>query len=98
MSAEGIAQIAVVHGPSTAGGAYMPALCDETVIVRNQGAMFLGGPQLVYAATREEVGIGELGGGEVHSRISGVTDHLAENDGHAIAITRDRFWFGRMRN
>jgi 3-methylcrotonyl-CoA carboxylase beta subunit len=89
MSAEGIAQIAIVHGPSTAGGAYMPALCDETVIVRNQGAMFLGGPQLVYAATREEVGIEELGGGEMHSRISGVTDHLAENDGHAIAITRD---------
>ena len=89
MSSEGIAQIAIVHGPSTAGGAYMPALCDETVIVRNQGAMFLGGPQLVYAATREEVGIEALGGGEMHSRVSGVTDHLAENDGHAIAITRD---------
>jgi len=89
MSGEGIAQIAVVHGPSTAGGAYIPALCDETVIVRNQGAMFLGGPQLVYAATKEEVGIEELGGGEMHSRISGVTDHLAENDSHAIAITRD---------
>src|ERR1700759_1919909 len=89
MSAEGIAQIAVVHGPSTAGGAYMPALCDETVIVRNQGAMFLGGPQLVYAATKEEVGIEALGGGEMHSRVSGVTDHLAESDGHAIAIPRD---------
>ena len=89
MSAEGIAQIAIVHGPSTAGGAYMPALCDETVIVRNQGAMFLGGPQLVYAATREEVGIEPLGGGDMHSRVSGVTDHLAENDSHAIAITRD---------
>ena len=89
MSAEGIPQIAIVHGPSTAGGAYMPALCDETVIVRNQGAMFLGGPQLVYAATREEVGIEPLGGGDMHSRVSGVTDHLAENDSHAIAITRD---------
>ncbi|UGV28665.1 methylcrotonoyl-CoA carboxylase [Rhodopseudomonas boonkerdii] len=89
MSAEGIPQIAVVHGPSTAGGAYIPALCDETVIVRNQGAMFLGGPQLVYAATKEEVGVEALGGGEMHSRISGVTDHLAESDSHAIAITRD---------
>lgn len=89
MSAEGIPQIAIVHGPSTAGGAYMPALCDETVIVRNQGAMFLGGPQLVYAATREEVGMEALGGGDMHSRLSGVTDHLAENDSHAIAITRD---------
>ncbi len=89
MSSEGIAQIAIVHGPSTAGGAYMPALCDETVIVRNQGAMFLGGPQLVYAATKEEVDIETLGGGEMHSRVSGVTDHLAESDSHAIAITRD---------
>ena len=89
MSSEGIPQIAVVHGPSTAGGAYMPALCDETVIVRNQGAMFLGGPQLVYAATKEEVGMEALGGGEMHSRVSGVTDHLAESDSHAIAITRD---------
>ncbi|WP_050406594.1 carboxyl transferase domain-containing protein [Bradyrhizobium embrapense] len=89
MSAEGIPQIAVVHGPSTAGGAYIPALSDETVIIRNQGAMFLGGPQLVYAATREEVGIEALGGGEMHSRVSGVTDHLAENDAHAIAITRE---------
>ena len=89
MSSEGIAQIAIVHGPSTAGGAYMPALCDETVIIRNQGAMFLGGPQLVYAATKEEVGVEALGGGEMHSRVSGVTDHLAESDSHAIAITRD---------
>ena len=86
MSSEGIPQIAIVHGPSTAGGAYMPALCDETVIIRNQGAMFLGGPQLVYAATREKVGVEALGGGEMHSRISGVTDHLAENDAHAIAL------------
>ena len=89
MSGEGIAQIATVHGPSTAGGAYIPALCDETVIVRNQGAMFLGGPQLVYAATKEEVDMETLGGGEMHSRISGVTDHLAESDSHAIAIARD---------
>ncbi|MBC9884092.1 methylcrotonoyl-CoA carboxylase, partial [Bradyrhizobium sp. INPA01-394B] len=75
MSSEGIAQIAIVHGPSTAGGAYMPALCDDTVIIRNQGAMFLGGPQLVFAATKEEVGVEALGGGEMHSRVSGVTDH-----------------------
>src|ERR1700744_3487533 len=84
MTAEGIAQIAVVHGPSPAGGASMPALCGETVIVRNQGGMFLVAPQLVYAATREEVGVEELGGGGMHSPLSGVTDHLAENDGHAI--------------
>lgn len=89
MSSEGIAQIATVHGPSTAGGAYIPALCDEVVIVRNQGAMFLGGPQLVYAATREEIDVETLGGGDMHSRISGVTDHLAESDSHALAITRD---------
>jgi 3-methylcrotonyl-CoA carboxylase beta subunit len=88
MSGEGITQIATVHGPSTAGGAYLPALCDEVVIVRQQGAMFLGGPQLVYAATKEEVDVETLGGGEMHSRVSGVTDHLAENDGHAIAIVR----------
>lgn len=89
MSSEGIPQIAIVHGPSTAGGAYIPALCDEIVIIRNQGAMFLGGPQLVYAATREEIGIEALGGGDMHSRISGVIDHVAENDAHAIAITRE---------
>ena len=89
MSSEGIPQIALVHGPSTAGGAYMPALCDEAVIVRKQGAMFLGGPQLVYAATKEEVDVETLGGGEMHSRVSGVTDHLAESDGHALAIARD---------
>ncbi len=89
MSAEGIPQIATVHGPSTAGGAYIPALCDEIVIVRNQGAIFLGGPDLVYAATREEVDTETLGGGDMHSRVSGVTDHLAENDAHAIAIVRE---------
>lgn len=89
MSAEGIAQIAIVHGPSTAGGAYIPALCDEVVIVRNQGAMFLGSPQLVYAATREVIDVESLGGAQMHTTVSGVTDHLAENDGHALAITRD---------
>jgi 3-methylcrotonyl-CoA carboxylase beta subunit len=89
MSGEGIAQISSVHGASTAGGAYIPALCDEAVIVRNQGRMFLGGPQLVYAATREEVDEETLGGGEMHSRVSGVTDYLAENDAHAVRIIRD---------
>lgn len=89
MSAENIAQIAVVHGPSTAGGAYIPALCDEVVIVRDQGAMFLGSPQLVFAATGETIEIEPLGGAEMHSRISGVTDHIAENDSHALAIVRN---------
>jgi 3-methylcrotonyl-CoA carboxylase beta subunit len=89
MSAEGIAQIALVHGPSTAGGAYIPALCDEVVIIRNQGAMFLGSPQLVFAATGEVVDIEPLGGAEMHSRLSGVTDHMAEDDAHASQITRN---------
>ncbi|MGQ0699931.1 MAG: acyl-CoA carboxylase subunit beta [Panacagrimonas sp.] len=89
MSGEGIPQIATVHGSSTAGGAYMPALCDENVIVRNQGRMYLGGPQLVYAATKDVVDEETLGGGEMHSRVSGVTDYLAESDAHAIAIVRD---------
>ena len=89
MSAENISQIAIVHGPSTAGGAYIPALCDEVVIVRNQGAMFLGSPQLVFAATGEVIDIEPLGGAEMHSRVSGVTDHIAENDSHALAIARD---------
>ena len=88
MSAEGIVQIALVHGPSTAGGAYIPALCDEVVIIRNQGAMFLGSPQLVFAATGEVIDIEPLGGAEMHSRVSGVTDHMAENDEDALAITR----------
>jgi 3-methylcrotonyl-CoA carboxylase beta subunit len=88
MSAEGIAQIALVHGPSTAGGAYIPALCDEVVIIRKQGAMFLGSPQLVFAATGEVIDIEPLGGAEMHSRLSGVTDHLAEDDEDALAITR----------
>ncbi|MCG8383619.1 MAG: methylcrotonoyl-CoA carboxylase [Gammaproteobacteria bacterium] len=89
MSAEGIPQIAIVHGPSTAGGAYMPALCDEAVIVREQGYMYLGSPTLVEAATGEIIDAESLGGGEMHCKVSGVTDHLAENDSHAIAITRD---------
>ena len=89
MSSEGIAQIALVHGPSTAGGAYIPALCDEVVIIRNQGAMFLGSPQLVFAATGEVVDIEPLGGAEMHSRLSGVTDHIAEDDPHALRIPRE---------
>ena len=88
MSADGIAQIAVVLGACTAGGAYIPALCDEVVIVRGKGFLFLGGPQLVQAATGEVVDAESLGGADMHSRVSGVTDHLAEDDGHAIAIAR----------
>ncbi|MBI4496497.1 MAG: methylcrotonoyl-CoA carboxylase [Chloroflexi bacterium] len=89
MSAEGIPQIAVVMGSCTAGGAYVPAMSDETVIVQGNGTIFLGGPPLVKAATGEEVSAEELGGAEVHSRISGVTDHYALNDEHALALTRD---------
>jgi acetyl-CoA carboxylase carboxyltransferase component len=89
MSAEGIAQVAVVHGPSTAGGAYVPAMCDENIIVREQGAIYLGGPPLVRAATGEEVTAEELGGGEVHTRISGVSDHLADDDAHGLALARE---------
>ncbi|WP_298233597.1 carboxyl transferase domain-containing protein [uncultured Azohydromonas sp.] len=88
MSAQGIAQIAVVMGSCTAGGAYVPAMSDETVIVRNQGTIFLGGPPLVKAATGEVVSAEDLGGGDVHTRISGVADHLAENDGHALYLAR----------
>jgi 3-methylcrotonyl-CoA carboxylase beta subunit len=88
MSAQGIAQIACVMGSCTAGGAYVPAMSDETVIVRDQGTIFLGGPPLVKAATGEEVTAEELGGGELHSRTSGVTDHLADNDAHALEIVR----------
>jgi len=88
MSAAGIAQIAVVMGSCTAGGAYVPAMSDESIIVRNQGTIFLGGPPLVKAATGEEVSAEELGGAEVHARTSGVTDHMAENDGQALAIAR----------
>uniref|UniRef100_UPI0037361D73 carboxyl transferase domain-containing protein n=1 Tax=Microbacterium sp. TaxID=51671 RepID=UPI0037361D73 len=88
MSRDGIPQIAAVLGSSTAGGAYVPAMSDETVIVRNQGTIFLGGPPLVKAATGEIVSAEDLGGGEVHTRVSGVTDHLAENDEHALEIVR----------
>ena len=89
MSAQGIPQIAVVMGSCTAGGAYVPAMSDETVIVRNQATIFLGGPPLVKAATGEEVSAEDLGGADVHSRRSGVTDQMAENDTHALAIARD---------
>ncbi|MFD9407837.1 carboxyl transferase domain-containing protein [Streptomyces sp. NPDC059989] len=89
MSGAGIPQIAAVLGSCTAGGAYVPAMSDEAVIVRGQGTIFLGGPPLVKAATGEVVTAEELGGGEVHSRISGVTDHLAEDDAHALRIVRN---------
>ncbi|GAA4667068.1 MULTISPECIES: carboxyl transferase domain-containing protein [Amycolatopsis] len=88
MSARGIPQIAAVLGSCTAGGAYVPAMSDEAVIVRNQGTIFLGGPPLVKAATGEVVTAEELGGGDVHARQSGVTDHLADDDGHALRIVR----------
>jgi 3-methylcrotonyl-CoA carboxylase beta subunit len=88
MSALGIPQIAVVMGSCTAGGAYVPAMADESIIVRNQGTIFLGGPPLVKAATGEVVTAEDLGGAEVHTRISGVADHLAENDSHALGIAR----------
>ncbi len=89
MSADNIPQIAVVMGSCTAGGAYLPAMCDESVIVRGQGTIFLGGPPLVKAATGEVVDAESLGGAEVHCAVSGVTDHFAENDAHALAIARD---------
>lgn len=88
MSAQGIAQIAVVMGSCTAGGAYVPAMSDEAIIVKNQGTIFLGGPPLVKAATGEVVSAEDLGGGDVHTRLSGVADHLAQNDLHALSIAR----------
>jgi len=88
LSAQGIAQIAVVMGSCTAGGAYMPAMSDEAIIVKNQGTIFLGGPPLVKAATGEVVSAEDLGGGDVHTRLSGVADHLAQNDAHALALAR----------
>ncbi|HJP35548.1 MAG TPA: carboxyl transferase domain-containing protein, partial [Gammaproteobacteria bacterium] len=88
MSAIGIPQIAVVMGSCTAGGAYVPAMSDEAVIVKNQGTIFLGGPPLVKAATGEVVSSEDLGGADVHSRISGVTDHYANDDAHALSIAR----------
>ncbi|MDQ3478166.1 MAG: methylcrotonoyl-CoA carboxylase, partial [Pseudomonadota bacterium] len=89
MSAKGIAQIACVMGSCTAGGAYVPAMSDESVIVREQGTIFLAGPPLVKAATGEEISAEELGGGDLHARKSGVVDHLAESDEHALTIVRD---------
>jgi 3-methylcrotonyl-CoA carboxylase beta subunit len=88
MSSMGIPQIAAVMGSCTAGGAYLPAMSDESIIVKGQGTIFLGGPPLVKAATGEEVSAEELGGGDVHSRISGVADHLAQDDRHALALAR----------
>jgi 3-methylcrotonyl-CoA carboxylase beta subunit len=88
MSAQGIAQIAVVMGSCTAGGAYVPAMSDESIIVKNQGTIFLGGPPLVKAATGEVVSAEDLGGGDVHTRLSGVVDHLAHNDVHALQLAR----------
>ncbi len=89
MSAKGIPQIACVMGSCTAGGAYVPAMSDETVIVREQGTIFLAGPPLVKAATGEEISAEDLGGGDLHARKSGVVDHLAQDDEHALTIVRD---------
>src|SRR5207302_4604897 len=88
MSAAGVPQIAAVMGSCTAGGAYVPAMSDESIIVKGQGTIFLGGPPLVKAATGEVVSAEELGGADLHSRISGVTDHAAKDDAHALAIAR----------
>src|SRR3569832_732442 len=88
LSAKGIAQIAVVMGSCTAGGAYVPAMSDESIIVKDQGTIFLGGPPLVKAATGEVVSAEDLGGGDVHTRLSGVADHLAQDDAHALALAR----------
>ena len=88
MSAQGIAQVAVVMGSCTAGGAYVPAMSDESIIVKEQGAIFLAGPPLVKAATGEVVSAEDLGGGDVHTRLSGVADHLAQDDAHALALAR----------
>lgn len=91
LSAKGIPQIAIVMGSCTAGGAYVPAMCDETIIVKKHGTIFIGGPPLVKAATGEEVSAEDLGGAFVHTTISGVADHFAENDHHAIQICRNIF-------
>lgn len=88
MSAKGIPQISVVMGPCTAGGAYVPSMCDESIIVENQGTVFLAGPPLVKAATGEEVSAEELGGGKLHCEVSGVTDYLAVDDAHALVLAR----------
>ncbi|MEM9623789.1 MAG: carboxyl transferase domain-containing protein [Pseudomonadota bacterium] len=89
LSAAGIPQLAVVMGSCTAGGAYVPAMCDQAIIVKDQGTIFLGGPPLVKAATGEVVDAESLGGGDVHSRVSGVTDYLADNDEHALVLARE---------
>ena len=89
LSSLGIAQVAAVLGSCTAGGAYVPAMSDEAVIVRNQGTIFLGGPPLVKAATGEVVSAEDLGGGYLHSHVPGVVDHLADDDRHALEIVRD---------
>src|SRR5699024_10251302 len=89
LAAAGIPQLAAVPGSCTAGGAYRAAMADEAILVADQGTIFRGGPPLVKAATGEEVAAEELGGGALHSRISGVTDHLAANDSHALEIMRD---------
>ena len=88
-SALGLPQIAVVHGTCVAGGAYVPSLCEQVVIVRNQGYMFLGGPEITFAATGEKIDKESLGGAKMHTEVSGVTDHMADNDRHALAITRE---------
>ena len=98
MSARGIPQIAVVMGSCTAGGAYVPAMCDQAIIVQGQGTIFLGGPPLVKAATGEEVDAESLGGGDVHSRRSGVTDYLAANDEHALALAREAVAASHLRH
>jgi 3-methylcrotonyl-CoA carboxylase beta subunit len=98
MSAQGIAQIAVVMGSCTAGGAYVPAMSDESIIVKNQGTIFLGGPPLVKAATGEVVSAEDLGGGDVHTRLSGVADHLAQNDMHALAAGAQVPWRNLNQN
>lgn len=88
MSAQGIPQLSVVMGPCTAGGAYVPSMSDESIIVENSGTIYLAGPPLVKAATGEEVTAEELGGGKMHSSVSGVTDYLAVDDAHALAVAR----------
>src|SRR5258707_3658687 len=89
MSAMGIPQVGIVMGPCPAGGAYVHAMSNETVIVKNRGTIFLAGPPLVKAATGEVVTAEELGGGDVHTRISGVADHLADDDAHALDMVRE---------
>ncbi|MCP5368060.1 MAG: methylcrotonoyl-CoA carboxylase, partial [Hyphomicrobiales bacterium] len=89
MSADGLPQISLIMGPCTAGGAYIPAMCDEVVIVRGQGYTYLGGPELTKAATGETIDRESLGGARMHSTVSGVTDHIAEDDAHGLALVRE---------